>query len=342
VLAHNTSVLEGASGWAKALEVALNVGWVGVQLFFVLSGFLITGVLRRSADAPGRWKRFMLRRGWRIFPLYFGSLMVCFLLLPLFTVLPADWQHDQAHQAWLWSFSTNWAPYFGVAFKALPHYWSLAVEEQFYLLWPLAVWHLPRRRLMALCLGLFVLAWLVRLWMWRAHLPPEWVYESSLARMDALVAGAALALALESKRLLALARQHLMGLLLVTALLLLGGAVASGGLFPRTTWRGQVWGLAALSLAFAGVVLVGALAPGGGLQSRALRALGRYSFCIYLFHKPLHDGLIGPWFMAHHPAAVGSGPWALAYLAFFTALCFGLGWVVYQGFERHFLALKPA
>jgi peptidoglycan/LPS O-acetylase OafA/YrhL len=123
--------------------------------------------------------------------------------------------------------------------------------------------------------------------------------------------------------------------------LLVFGALASGGLFPRTTWRGQVWGLAALSVLFAGVVLLGALSHGGWFHGGGLRALGRYSFSIYLFHKPLHDVLVAPWFLAHQPTAATSGLLALAYLAAFTALCMGLGWVLYQGFERHFLALKP-
>jgi peptidoglycan/LPS O-acetylase OafA/YrhL len=342
VLAHNASLLEDAKGWAKGLEAAFDLGWIGVQLFFVLSGFLITGVLRRSAATPGRWKRFLWRRGLRIFPLYFSSLLALFVVLPLFTALPAALRHDQSHQVWLWTFTANWAPQFAAVFKALPHYWSLAIEEQFYLLWPLAVWRLSRQRLLGLCMALFVLAWLVRWLMWRAHMPPDWVYESSLTRMDALVAGAALALAVESQRFLAWCRQHTRPLLVGLVGLMLLGMLASGGVFPRTTWRGQVWGFAVLSLLFTGVVLLGALSRGGWLHGGGLRALGRYSFSIYLFHKPLHDMLMAPWFLAHQPLAAASGFWALAYLAAFTALCLALGWVLYQGFERHFLALKPA
>src|SRR5438128_1258045 len=89
VLLHNFN-LDGPVGGAagRALNAALEVGWVGVQLFFVLSGFLITGILLDTRDAPNARGAFYVRRILRIFPLYYAVLAVRFLVLPHVLTLP--------------------------------------------------------------------------------------------------------------------------------------------------------------------------------------------------------------------------------------------------------------
>src|SRR4051794_26430990 len=94
VLAHNFNVLPGDEGGiARVIALATNAGWIGVQLFFVLSGFLITGVLLDSRGAPNYYQAFFGRRVLRIFPLYYGTLFVAFVVLPLVGAPAPDGRH---------------------------------------------------------------------------------------------------------------------------------------------------------------------------------------------------------------------------------------------------------
>src|SRR5581483_4595047 len=120
----------------------LGVGWAGVDLFFVLSGFLITGILLDTTRSPHFFRNFYARRTLRIFPWYYGLLIVVFLIVPhLFTVARPGVSDIFRHQAWLWTYTANIAfegkhkIYFDADWLRLSHFWSLAIEEQFYLAW---------------------------------------------------------------------------------------------------------------------------------------------------------------------------------------------------------------
>src|SRR3954447_8838430 len=133
--------LDGLRGLAVLLVMAshflagslASIGWVGVDLFFVLSGYLITSVLRESRGLG----RFYCRRAFRILPLYYLAVLVAVLASP--TV--------RTTQAWYWLHGAHWlfalrpGAYVGGTF----HFWSLGIEEQFYLAWPLVVWAAGRR-----------------------------------------------------------------------------------------------------------------------------------------------------------------------------------------------------
>lgn len=116
------------------------VGERGVDLFFVLSGFLITGILLRTKSQPHYFRNFMARRVLRIFPLYFLSLVLGILVIPnLLNTNSFDLASRE--QFYLWTYTSN----FRMAwlnewcFGAFDHFWSLAVEEHFYLIWPAVV-----------------------------------------------------------------------------------------------------------------------------------------------------------------------------------------------------------
>src|SRR5215469_18085954 len=123
----------------RVVVKAAGYGVLGVDLFFVLSGFLITGLLLDSKGEPHAYRNFYARRILRILPLYYGVLVVCFLPLPLVIRLPPWFEAVRDHQVWLWTFTSNvfialhgsWA-----ALTYLSHFWSLAIEEHYYLLWP--------------------------------------------------------------------------------------------------------------------------------------------------------------------------------------------------------------
>ena len=327
---------------ALAIELVFERGWVGVQLFFVLSGFLITGILRDTRGRQGAYRDFLIGRTLRIFPLYFGTLAVLTVLLPALGLVPADYPH---HAIWYWLFVANWTQ--DVVGGQLPHFWSLAVEEQFYLLWPLAALTLPTPRFLRLCGGVMVAALLARLAMRIAGIRPETIYMATFARMDALAAGAAVAAWMRTPGALEALRRRGREAWIAAGLLALAGFVATHG-YERDTFLGQVVGYEVLSLVFALLVLLVASADAmgmggwgtGWLRGKLLGRIGLYSFAMYVFHKPLHD-LVGKPVLAYYgfpdkvPLAVDLIYTAFAMLATFAAAA--LSWHLY---ERRFLALR--
>jgi peptidoglycan/LPS O-acetylase OafA/YrhL len=165
VVWHNSALTGSGAGMselAKFISLFANMGWVGVQLFFVLSGFLITGILLDEKGAPRQLHNFYMRRVLRIFPLYYAVLLVAFIVLPALGDRPAWSVANKSNEIWYWLYLVNWDIPIEGGGGGLSHFWSLAVEEQFYLLWPLAVIALSRSALSRLCLVLIVSAPLAR------------------------------------------------------------------------------------------------------------------------------------------------------------------------------------
>jgi peptidoglycan/LPS O-acetylase OafA/YrhL len=154
VIVHNAAWVTGESRHflTKLFGAAAAAGWVGVQLFFVLSGFLITGILLETRDRAGYFRSFYLRRTLRIFPLYYALVAVTvFVVAPLST--DAVWASQVYERQWAyWLYVSNWVSPFGHGISGFSHLWSLAVEEQFYLVWPLMVWWLGARGLTRLAI----------------------------------------------------------------------------------------------------------------------------------------------------------------------------------------------
>ena len=187
--------LDGIRAVAIALVFARHTlsfmpGWVGVELFFVLSGYLITGILRRDRNQPAFWSTFYIKRATRILP----PLVIFFALA--FSVTDVPW-HMMAPYYALFAANIGEArhPFAG---KELTILWSLSVEEHFYLLWPFAVRLLDRRRLLYLLAGLLLLEPILR-GLATAHVNSYWpIYVLTPFRLDGLAAGGLLALLLES------------------------------------------------------------------------------------------------------------------------------------------------
>jgi peptidoglycan/LPS O-acetylase OafA/YrhL len=139
--------LDAYSSWQRIFLKTMSVGQYGVNLFFILSGFLITGILLDTRHREDYYKRFYLRRALRILPAYYLTL----LILVVFGLTT---------KGFLWMSllcSSNLAPIFGIS-MAYPVLWSLAVEEHFYLVWPLAVKRISPRGLLGLAISLMVLS----------------------------------------------------------------------------------------------------------------------------------------------------------------------------------------
>jgi peptidoglycan/LPS O-acetylase OafA/YrhL len=343
VLAHNFNVIGGAlSAPANAVGLLMDLGWVGVQLFFVLSGFLITGILLESRDADNYYRAFLGRRALRIFPLYYAVLLVAFVVVPL---VAGTRIAGHEHQIWLWTYTANWAEPYGLGVALFPHFWSLAIEEQFYLAWPLIVRWLSPRRLFHLCLGLIVIAFASRLALRLAGAGSAGPYMFTVCRVDALAIGAIAALLVRSPRAAAAFVRRRRAIrwsalaIVAVAVVLMRGA-------PRTSFPTQTYGYTVFALGFAVLVLDLALAPARRpdwpsriLAFAPLRAVGRYSYAMYVFHTPLHL-LIGlPLIADLGGGEVGAGL-GLLYAALATIATFVAAVLSYHLLEKHFLRLK--
>jgi peptidoglycan/LPS O-acetylase OafA/YrhL len=336
-----------ASGEVKGLVSALTgFGWAGVDLFFVLSGFLITGILLDSRGSRNYFASFYARRALRIFPIYYLFLVAWFGVAPLVSAQAA---HDRAHGLWYWLYIQNWSPGTAHEVNWLSHTWSLAIEEQFYLLWPIVVFRAGPAVLAVVALLLSVLALLFRLWLVHmSSLPWEMAYRLTPSRLDALALGAFVASAMRMPALQSALRRGLTlgGFVTGSAVLLL--STANGGWHishPVTATVGHT----VLACGFALMIFAVADTTGSsGLLQRVLRApslrfLGRYSYAIYLFHWPIAATLIDPprvlsvqLGFVRPSSLVG---WVLV-AAVGTLIAGLLALISWHVVEKHFLALK--
>mgnify|MGYP001291565445 CR=1 FL=1 len=359
VLVHMLNQLEGQHGFiAACFGLVAVLGWTGVQLFFVLSGFLITGILLDSREAENYYSSFYARRTLRIFPLYFAVLGIAFLLLPALGTVPDSIAHDQAQQIWLWTYTENWATAFGHGSKAFPHFWSLAVEEQFYLIWPFLLHRQTAKKCLTLCIVLAVVSLLSRVLLIALDTPDISIYVNSFCRMDALVLGGAAAAAFRipalNARLLATRDKWLLWALLAAAV----GFLLTRG-FDHHSWFGATAGYTIVSLVFV-MFLISAVAAETGamagsstespafhnrmwlllLRSRVLRTFGKYSYGIYIFHKPLNDFVGKPALKALGLPVAEFLLLNLGYIFVMSSMTFALAYLSYHCFEKHFLAMK--
>jgi peptidoglycan/LPS O-acetylase OafA/YrhL len=332
----------------RAMVKLANYGVWGVDLFFVLSGFLITGILYDSKAAPRYLRNFYLRRTLRIFPLYFGVLLILFGLLPALPwPYPAGLVESAHHQTWLWTYTSNvylaragsWAlPY-------VSHFWSLAVEEHFYLIWPFVVLAFPRAALLRICLAVVALALGLRCALALHGAGDVALVVLTPCRLDALCTGAFLVLAVRAvgvERAAQVARPSLLGLG-VLILVLSGWHAATGGRWAVLTLpvRGT------LVAAFFGALLVSSLAAtpasllGRLAGSRAARFLGKYSYGLYVFHGVIAYALQEAGTLDALAAAIGSHLAAMMVQASLgAALSLAVAVASYELFEKHLLELK--
>ncbi len=192
VLLHNTDVYPSLH-----LEFISKNGWMGVDLFFVLSGFLITGILLDTKQGQ-YFKNFYARRCLRIWPLYYSALFFMFVILPLMRPSEAHIIFEARSAPW-WAypiFLQNFlVPVPTMATGLLGVTWSLAVEEQFYLVWPLVVRFCSKTQLCRIAIAVICISPALRFYLSLHHIN---IYSNTFCRLDGLMAGALLALVLRS------------------------------------------------------------------------------------------------------------------------------------------------
>lgn len=340
---------DGTSG-DRLVHRVLGAGWAGVDLFFVLSGLLITTLLLDAKGAPQYYRTFYGRRALRIFPLYYGFLAAYFLLVVRTGTTGND--HYLWHeQGWWWTYLDNWWLAF-VRRTEPPNYfwtgpfWSLAVEEQFYLVWPTLVLLLTRRRLAVVCGAIIVGAPMFRLWLRAHHAALIAPYALTPARLDSLAVGALLAVVLADRRIAHVGSRMFIGLGVMAAAITVAVFHVHGGLWTYGGWE-EGPGYTIMAIAWGGLVAAGATAARGTIPARMLgarwlRALGKYSYAMYVFHVPIwahvrplvfRGSRVPMLFGSHIVASLALG--ALCGLLTFAAAV--VSWNVY---EKRFLKLK--
>jgi peptidoglycan/LPS O-acetylase OafA/YrhL len=195
MLFHFGGGYKGSNPSLRIWSAVVDSGWMGVDLFFVLSGFLITGILFDTACTENRARNFYTRRALRIFPVFYGVLLGLLLLTP---VLHLHWKTGHLLLFFFLSNMTGiFAPNLGGVHNwiNLSHLWSLAVEEQFYLMWPFVVWRVRnRRKLLWIILGVLIAGPILRgLFLW-GGVDPETISRLLITRADSLLFGGAVAL----------------------------------------------------------------------------------------------------------------------------------------------------
>jgi peptidoglycan/LPS O-acetylase OafA/YrhL len=328
-----------------------NYGSYGVELFFILSGFLITGILYDAHDRPHYFRNFYMRRTLRIFPLYYGVLALVFVVAPLLPLLRGETLNFLVdRQAWAWLYAVNiyiakngeWS------FSYLDHFWSLAIEEHFYLFWPLVIFLLARRprTLIAVSLAISLCAMLARLTGSLMGLSWWTTYVLTPFRLDGLAMGSFLALTVRQPG----------GLERMTRVLPKVSIAAGALLIVTFLWTRLVPGQglelvlpvrASLILILLACLLVWTLTAAEGsftsrfFSSRLLVFLGTYSYGLYVYHHFISYYLVtnrtdielARW-LGSHGAAV-----ALQFVLGASA-SLAVAYFSYELFEKRFLRLK--
>lgn len=300
VVFHTSRIYPGPGIVNYAWAAMTNSLWSGVDLFFVLSGFLITGILIDSRGHTQYFKNFYVRRSLRIFPLFYGVLIGLFVVLPLLAPQIRSieyWQTLNDRQLWLWTYLHNFLQARGPhQLPGLGHFWTLAVEEQFYWLWPLVVFFVAPRRLLWLSLAICISAPILRTAMLMNGVTAWAIRELTFTRIDSLVWGALAAIIIRDSGLAKVIAKQLQWILVACAAFFIGVLTINGEL----PYEGSIMvtlGYSVLACTYACIVYrIAADQRSVPVQEtpvvRFFAWLGTVSYGLYVFHVPISLGVL--------------------------------------------------
>lgn len=266
--------------------------WVFMEMFFVMSGFLITGILMDSKSKKDYYKNFIARRVVRVFPLYYICLAIVFFLIPASWL---DLSYYREKQAWFWLYGENWL--FSIdgwpKTKALHHFWSLAIEEQFYIVWPLMVWMFSSKGLMRFCIFLFFFSIVFRnTGIYFFHYEKPFTYVATFGRMEGIALGAIIAIMVRTDQKIWLEKYTypitiISGILCVIAFILAGSMMFEHVIHYTINFT-------IVDIFFAGMIVMTMCDDRLILFKKLLnypliKQIGVMSYCLYIFHYPIQD-----------------------------------------------------
>ncbi|WP_146898170.1 acyltransferase family protein [Adhaeribacter aerolatus] len=324
----------------NSLHIITKIGWIGVDLFFVLSGFLITGILLDTKHEENSFRNFIGRRTLRIFPLYYFIIFLFFLFTRLTSIPHFELLMD--NQIYFWTYTQNL--FFAIegwpkGSEHLNHFWSLAIEEQFYLFWPALILTVNQKNVLRVSFFLILICIVLR------NLIPlyPFSYVFTLTRMDGLLAGGILAILIrENVRLL---ERIIPALLAISFLAILSIYLFTHSFADNNPLFIKI-GYTLFDVFFGSIIII--LFSTGkfgtslrhNLERKFLLFFGKYSYGIYVYHWILfcflNPRLLNFYSKLKIPFI---DPQILAALTC-TLLAIGVSYLSYNLFEKQFLKLK--
>ena len=329
----------------EAINRLARTGWVAVDLFFVLSGFLITGILWDARESTRYYRNYFARRILRVFPLYYALLAVVFLVLPLFGTSPALQAVLRDRPLYLAYLANVALVLHGWQLFPLDITWSLAIEEQFYIVWPFVVRRLSLRGLFLGLIGTVVVVPLIRTIAWLGF-GVGWMATHMLTffRLDGLALGGLVALGVRHGLLTPALRRVAMSVLAVVGALLV--VLIETDRFARNSLLVGTIGYSLLAVFFAALLFC--CLPAGSHLTRtfshpALCRIGVVSYGIYLVHPLCLLAVAGALAKVGMDVHTLTG-WPLVNAGLPFVLCslsaYGLAELSFRYFESPILALK--
>lgn len=335
--------------WLRAVS---NFGWTGVDLFFVLSGFLITGILVRSRENPEHYFRnFYMRRSLRIFPLYYAYLLLYFVLVIKLNLIKFDQSRiAQASEEmpWLWIYGTGLLIAKNGEFlvASINHLWTLAIEEHFYFIWPAIIYFCSPRVVLKICTGGILAVLALRLVLQAFDISPIVLHVLTPTRMDSFMAGGLAAIILKEPYF-SYERIYFFSLRCAIACfaVIFAAAIWKGGWLWGDAFT-QSLGYTLLSCGFATAIVATLLAPSDSLAARIcsarwLRFFGHYGYALYVVHVPINimvARLLPQARLAEKLASFTLG--LVTHAAIVTVLSVAVALASWHLLEKHFLRLK--
>jgi peptidoglycan/LPS O-acetylase OafA/YrhL len=341
VIFFHSNLFEGHWDTHSLTYNILNSFDAGVSFFFLISGFLITGILVDTKNIEGFFKKFYARRFLRIFPLYYLILLTAFFVVPLFDHPRVEkWAGVESH--WYWLFLSNYY----IALKGQFQHglvdlsWSLSIEEQFYMIWPLVVYYLkPKNIFKVSCFGI-ILSLVLRIIMKLNGATDLAIHLFTFSRLDGLCLGAILALSYRNLvRFPNLTRiPYYLGVLPLVLHYTFLLNTSETAVFLRGTLS---YSLVAFFFAFFFMKVISA--NKSIFNNRFLISIGKYSYGIYLTHypiasvlRPFFKGLFTKYFEVPLFVYISQ----FVYVGLVLGLSLIVSFCIFNGFEKHFLKLK--